>query len=160
MGRSLPAPPPGRPGPNQTAPFQRSERIRLRGKDYSQNSVPETSLGRFHAFITTSLPLPLAVTGLTLLRDAGHATVPKVQGGARANRKRPGTVAVPGCFVLPASYAAICLTNGAIVLTSIFRGKAVAATGAVISNTPFTYSAVSFSTFTPSGSASVRSNTP
>jgi hemoglobin len=46
------------------------------------------------------------------------------------------------------------------VLTSILRGKAAAATGAVISNTPFTYSAVSFSTFTPSGSVSVRSNTP
>ena len=86
--------------------------------------------------------------------------IPKAQGGARANRKRPGTVAAPSRFVLPASYAAICLTNGAIVLTSILRGKAAAATGAVISNTPFTYSAVSFSTFTPSGSASVRSNTP
>jgi hypothetical protein len=80
--------------------------------------------------------------------------------GAPIKEKRPRTVAAPGRFVLPASYAAICLTNGAVVLTSILRGKAAAATGAVISNTPFTYSAVSFSTFTPSGSVSVLSNTP
>ena len=91
---------------------------------------------------------------------APRCLVPRVQGGAHANGKRPGTVAAPGRFVLSASYAAICLTNGDIVLTSILRGKAAAATGAVISNTPFTYSAVSFSTFTPSGSVSVRSNTP
>jgi hypothetical protein len=30
------------------------------------------SLGRFHALITTSLALHLAVTGLTLFRDADH----------------------------------------------------------------------------------------
>ena len=86
--------------------------------------------------------------------------VPRMRRGAPANRKRPGTVGVPGRFVLSASYAAICLANGAVVLISILRGKAAAATGAVTSNTPFTYSAVSFSTFTPSGNARVLSNTP
>jgi hypothetical protein len=65
-----------------------------------------------------------------------------------------------GPSVLPATYAAICFTNGAVVLTSIFRGKAATLIGAAISNTPFTYSAVSFSTITPSGSVSDLSNTP
>ncbi len=37
--------------------------------------------------------------------------------------------ATPGRIMLPASYAAICFTNGAVVLTSILRGKAAAATG-------------------------------
>lgn len=65
-----------------------------------------------------------------------------------------------GPFVLLATYAAICFTNGAVVLISIFRGKAATVIGAVISNTPFTYSAVNFSTITPSGSVIVLSNTP
>ena len=49
------------------------------------------------------------------------------------------------------TYAAICFVSGTVVLISILRGRAAAATGAVISRTPFTYSAISFSTFTPSG---------
>lgn len=112
---------------------------------------------RFHALIIYLVVLPLAVTWLTLLRDARHSPL-----GRRCPciEKRPGTIAVPGRFVLPASYAATCFTNGAVVLISILRGKAAAATGAVISNTPCTYSAVNFSTFTPSGSARVLSNTP
>jgi hypothetical protein len=32
------------------------------------------SLGRFHPLMTTSAAIPLAVTWLTLLRDAGHST--------------------------------------------------------------------------------------
>jgi hypothetical protein len=57
------------------------------------------------------------------------------------------------------TYAAICLTNG-VVLISILRGSAAAATGAVISRTPFTNSATNFSVATPSGSSSSRSNLP
>ena len=138
-------------------PFHRPLRIRLQAKHYSLNSVPETPLGRFHPLITTSAAIPLAVTWLTLLRDAGHSPTRKrapIQGKAARNRCSSGP------FALLAAYAAICLANGAVVLTSILRGNAAAATGAVISNTPFTYSAVSFSTFTPSGSARVLSNTP
>jgi hypothetical protein len=63
-----------------------------------------------------------------------------------------------GPLTLPATYAAICFANGAVVLTSIFRGKAAMVIGAAISNTPFTYSAVSFSTITPSAIA--RSGNP
>lgn len=106
---------------------------------------------------TTSAAVPLAVTWLTLLRDAGHSPTRKrapIQGKAARNRCSSGP------FALLAAYAAICFTNGAVVLTSILCGNAAAATGAVISNTPFTYSAVSFSTFTLSGSARVLSNTP
>lgn len=65
-----------------------------------------------------------------------------------------------GPFVLAFAYAAICFAIGAAVLISIFRGNAATAIGAVISSTPFTYSAVNFSTITPSGSVSVLSNTP
>ena len=80
--------------------------------------------------------------------------------GAPIQRKAARNRCSSGPFALLAAYAAICLANGSVVLISILRGKAAAATGAVISNTPFTYSAVSFSTLTPSGSASVLSNTP
>jgi 6-pyruvoyl-tetrahydropterin synthase len=57
----------------ELAPFQRSERIRLQAKHRSLNSVPEASPGRFH-FHNYIPVLRLAVTGLTLLRDAGHST--------------------------------------------------------------------------------------
>ena len=59
----------------------------------------------------------------------------------------------------PHVYAAICLEIGA-VLTSIRRGSAEAATGAVISRTPSLYSALSLSASTPSGIVNVRSNAP
>lgn len=57
-------------------------------------------------------------------------------------------------------YAAICRVSGTDVFTSIFRGRISAAIGALISITPFTYSACSFSTLTPSGSSSTLSNFP
>ena len=139
-------------------PFHRPLRIRLQAKHYSLNSVPETPLGRFHPLITTSAAIPLAVTWLTLLRHAGHSPARKkapIQG-----KSGPEPLQFRATFALLATYAAICFTSGAVVLTSILRGNAAAAMGAMISNTPFTYSAVSFSTFTPSGSARVLSNTP
>src|ERR1700758_935127 len=61
---------------------------------------------------------------------------------------------------VPSVQAAICLVNGTVDLISILRGRATAATGAVISNTPLIYSAVSFSVRTPSGRGRVRSKTP
>lgn len=61
---------------------------------------------------------------------------------------------------LGGTYAAICFVSGTVVLISILLGKATAATGAVISRTPFTYSALNFSVFTPSGSSMVLSNFP
>ena len=63
-------------------------------------------------------------------------------------------------FVLLCVYAAICRVSGTDVFTSIFRGRISAAIGALISITPFTYSACSFSILTPSGSSSTLSNFP
>jgi hypothetical protein len=84
----------------------------------------------------------------------------------RAEKETARSPSTPARFLpllpllLLAAYAAICFTYGAVVLTSIFRGRAAAAIGAVISNTPLTYSAVNFSGRTPSGSVRTRSNTP
>jgi hypothetical protein len=75
MGRSLPAPSPGHQRPkHETAPFHRPERIRLQVKDCSLTPTRSASLSRFYPLISTSLALHLAVTGLTLSRDAGHST--------------------------------------------------------------------------------------
>jgi hypothetical protein len=141
----------------ELAPFPRPKRIRLQAKHRSLDWIPEASPGRFHVLTTTSPATHLAVTGLTLLRDAGHSPTRK---RALVTRKNGPERLQSGPFAMLAAHAAICLANGAVVLISILRGKAAAATGAVISNTPFTYSAVSFSTFTPSGSVRVLSNTP
>src|SRR2546421_10011933 len=57
------------------------------------------------------------------------------------------------------AYAAICFDRGGVRI-SIRRGNAAAATGAVISSTPFCYSAWGLSASTPSGNVKVRSNFP
>src|ERR1043166_3772933 len=59
----------------------------------------------------------------------------------------PGVLKLRAVLELRATaiYAAICFTNGAVVLISIFRGSAATAIVAVISSTPLMYSAVSFS---------------
>ena len=62
-----------------------------------------------------------------------------------------------GPFPTAVPYAATCFVMGT-VLISIFFGSATAATGAVISSTPFSNSALIFPHFTPSGSPSVLSN--
>lgn len=76
MGRSFPAPLPERSMPKpETAPFQRPKRIRLHVKDCLPNSGRGVLfLGRFHAVKTTSSAPHLAVTGLTVLRDASYST--------------------------------------------------------------------------------------
>ncbi len=69
----------------------------------------------------------------------------------------PGAAETPGGKAV--RYAATCFEKGT-VLISILRGKAAAAMGAVISSTPFTYSAVSLSMFTPSGIVNSLSKEP
>jgi len=51
-------------------------------------------------------------------------------------QERPGTISHPGPCGEPSVQAAICLVNGTVDLISILRGRATAATGAVISSTP------------------------
>ena len=78
----------------------------------------------------------------------------------RSSRNGPELFELPGRCGDPSVQAAICLVNGTDGLTSILRGSAAAAKGAVSSKTPLTNSAVSFSATTPSGRGSVRSKTP
>src|SRR6266702_3629370 len=79
IGRSFLAPPPGRPGPMpELAPFQRPKRIRFTSEtSFTELDPGGFSLAAFHVLTTTSPATNLAVTGLTLLRDAGHSPARK-----------------------------------------------------------------------------------
>ena len=115
-----------------------------------------------HAQVAPSLPAARVEDKSENPRQSEDRALGDV-GELKANRKpkKNGPEPLsPGPFILLATYAAICFTDGVVALISIFRGKAATVIGAVISNTPFTYSAVSFSTITPSGSVIVLSKTP